>query len=134
MLLLFYCPMSNPTQIAITPVKVDPAREYVAGSSAWLLYRDGVQDLPTPVDIVEAELGDQSYTWMLTDAQVAANLNLLIASVLDGDLLFEPAALADDDPALALAEEIAAYARRMLEDLDPSIDDVLWDLCESALA
>ena len=134
MLLLFYCLMSNPTQTAITAVKVDPAREYVAGSSAWLLYRDGVQALPTPVDSVEAELGDQSYTRMLTDAQVAANLNLLIASVLDGDLLFEPAALADDDPALALAEEIAAYARRMLEDLDPSIDDVLWDLCESALA
>jgi hypothetical protein len=99
------------------PRKLNPTREYVSGGlSAW---GDSGRALPWAFDDLTRELGDDVYERMLCDAQVAANLNLYTAAVLEDGVNLTSAVsdkTADGyDQAAALVGEV----EQMLADMEP---------------
>ncbi len=116
----------------LQPKHLNPTREYVAGDVLSLATSG--RPLSWAFDDLTRELGDDIYARMLRDAQVAANINLYTAAVLeDGLSLTSPITnkTADGyDQAAGLVREIEL----MLGDMEMSLDDSLWDLLRSGLA
>lgn len=112
---------------------IDPQREYVAsgGGSAISSYRNAVRALPHTLDDVTRDLGDDLYERMQHDPVVTACLNIYKASILeDGVHMWSP--IEDEaDPQWSLGQEIATWCTDVLNELDTSLDDVLWDLLDA---
>jgi hypothetical protein len=89
---------------------------------------DGVLTLPPYIDDVSRDFGLDVYERMLVDAQVAACLAILKASIIEEGVTLAPAVDDEADPEYKQAREIADEAEAMLDDLDTPLDDVLWDL------
>lgn len=126
--------MSDPAanQITVIPAPAEPSREYIAGSSRWLAYRGAVRALPHAVDELEAELGDDLYTRMLTDPRVRGDVELLKAGILDDSITITPAATPEGDAeAATVAAEAAAFVARCLYNLQIPIEDVLRDMLDA---
>jgi hypothetical protein len=102
-------------------------REYVAGGTATA-YGQLRKALPPYIDDVSRDFGLDVYERMLVDAQVAACLAILKASIIEEGVTLAPAVDDEADPEYKQAREIADEAEAMLDDLDTPLDDVLWDL------
>lgn len=112
---------------AAAVVRADLTREYAAGgdgvwSAAFL------RTLPRHIDDVTADFGDDLYDRMLLDARIAAEVDNLRAAVLEDGVVLAPAVADAAEEGYALAATIADAATAMLADLDPALDDALWDL------
>jgi Protein of unknown function (DUF935) len=104
--------------------------ENIAGGS-WGAVGNYARSLPQWIDDIGRDFGDDIHERMLTDAQVAAAVTVLKASVLEDGLVLAPAMDDDTDPAYEQATEIMEECERMLDDLQQSLDDVLWDLTDA---
>lgn len=107
--------------------RVDLRREYVAGGTgAWnsALFRT----LPFAIDDVTADFGADLYERISLDARVAAETDNLKAAILEDGVILAPAVSEAGADGYALAATIADAATAMLADLDPALDDTLWDL------
>lgn len=108
-------------------VRADLTREY-AGGGDGLWSAAFLRTLPRHIDDVTADFGDDLYERMLLDARIAAEVDNLKAAVLEDGVVLAPAVADAAQEGYALAVTIADAATAMLADLDPALDDALWDL------
>ncbi len=112
-------------------IKADPRRQYVAGSGlAW--YSNYARSLPWAFDDLTATFGDDYYERMLFDATVDASVTVYKANVLEEGLQLSPALDDADADGYALAKEILAFCEQVIDSLDPSMDDTLWQMMDAA--
>lgn len=111
-------------------LRADPAREYVAAGSRLSLVR-GIRTLPWAIDDLAADFGDDIYDRMMLDPQVVANVNIYKAFIISDGIRLVPAVEDEDDQRHPQAVEIAKWCLRVLNALDPSIDDVMWDMLDA---
>lgn len=102
-------------------------KEYAGGgdgiwNSAFL------RTLSHHIDGVTADFGDDLYDRMLLDPRIAAEIDNLKAAVLEDGVVLTPAVADAAQDGYALAVTIADATTAMLADLDPALDDALWDL------
>jgi hypothetical protein len=120
----------------VPPVDIPPDplrlhREYVA-SGNWTGYGSNIaRILPQAIDDVTADFGADIYERMLFDPQVAASVAIFKASILETGPTITSAVQDKDDPEYDKAKEIADQVSFMLQEMDTSLDDVLWDLLDS---
>lgn len=111
-------------------VKADPRRQYVAGSGlAW--YANYAKSLPWAFDDLTADFGDDYYERMLYDAVVSACITIYKASVLEEGIALSPAVSDKDADGYDQSKLILNYCNRVLDDLDPSLDDTLWGMLDA---
>jgi len=128
-------PGSPNGQIAPIPgtsgmVTADPRRQYVAGSSlAW--YSNYARSLPWAFDDLTADFGDDYYERMLYDAVVNANITIYKASVLEEGIALAPRISDKDADGYDQSKLLLEYCERVLDDIDPSMDDTLWGMLDA---
>jgi hypothetical protein len=105
----------------------DLTRESIAGGS-YAYIGAYAKALPSYVDDVSRDFGDDIYDRMSVDPQIAAALTIFRASILEDGVTFAPAVEDADDPDYELATEINDECERMWDDLGTAPDDVLWDM------
>jgi hypothetical protein len=108
------------------------ATEYVSGG-ANLWSRSAYRTLPSAIDDITQDFGDDLYERMRLDATVTACLNVLRASIIEEGVRLAPAI---DDPeadGYDLAQETEDFCEAVLADLAIPLDDVLWDLLDAIL-
>ena len=138
--------MSTPTKPLhppVIPTTIDPKTEYVSGGGvSWLAQY--LATLPPFIDDVTRDFGDDLYDRMMRDPQIASSINTIKNGILangvslpavtlpttdkpttDGMTICEPHA---DQP---LADEIAAFCQRLLDNLDTPLHDVLWNMLDA---
>lgn len=118
--------------IAGTQGKViaDPRRQYVAGSGqAW--YSNYARSLPWVFDDLTADFGDDYYERMLYDAVVSSCVTIYKASVLEEGLVLAPAIDDKDEDGYDKAKLMLEYCEKVIDDLDPSMDDTLWSMLDA---
>lgn len=104
--------------------------EYVSGGAGnWTGGR--ARALPSPIDDLTSDFGSEIYEQMLLDAQVAACVTILKASILEDGLILAPAIDDQDDKQYKRAVEIRDAAELMFERLETPLDDVLWALLDA---
>jgi hypothetical protein len=112
------------------PTPIQLRREYVAGGGwGWYGGRTA-RTLPNPIDDVTSEFGDDLYDRMMFDPQVAAVVSIFKASILETGPAITSVITDVKNPEYDKAKEITDQALRMLEDLEPSFDDALWNLLD----
>jgi hypothetical protein len=108
----------------------DLTREYVAGGVlAWFGASRLV--LPWAFDEITGEFGLEVYEKMLLDSQVSACITLWKASILEEGVELSCALEDPLDPDYDKAKEIVDAARIMLDQLDPSFEDSLWNMLDA---
>lgn len=127
----------TPGRIPARPLGATPrmlTQEYVAGGNLGWFYGGNTnygRALPSPIDDVEQDFGDDIYLKMSIDTQVAACTTIFRAGILEGGLELtspiEDAADSDYDLAATITDEATA----MLDNLRTPLDDVLWDMLSS---
>lgn len=125
-------PNGHVAPIAGTTGKVtaDPRRQYVAGSGlAW--YSNYARSLPWAFDNLTADFGDDYYERMLYDAVVSSCVVIYKASVLEEGIALAPAIDDKDDPRYDKSKLMLEYCQRVIDDLDPSMDDTLWGMLDA---
>lgn len=108
------------------------ATEYVAGG-AGLWSSALLRTLPSAIDDITQDFGDDLYERMRLDPTITACLNVLRASIIEEGVRLAPAV---DDPAADgydLSHEIEDFCEAVLSDLTIPLDDVLWDLLDAIL-
>lgn len=111
-------------------VTADPRRQYVAGSGlAW--YSNYARSLPWAFDDLTADFGDDYYERMLFDAVVSSCVTIYKASVLEEGIALAPAIDDKDDPRYDKSKLMLEYCQRVIDDLDPSMDDTLWGMLDA---
>lgn len=108
------------------------ATEYVAGGTG-LWSRQALRTLPSAIDDITADFGDDLYERMRLDPTVTACLNVLRASIIEEGLRLSPAVDDANADGYALAQEINGFCEAVLGDLQIALDDVLWDLLDAIL-
>lgn len=125
--------IKQPTVPALEPVApptpAELAQEYVAGGAyAW--YSRLARALPPSIDDITSDFGDDLYERMLLDPTIAKCVIIFKASVLEDGVDLNPAIKDDTDPDYELATTIRDEAEAMLDALDTSLDDVLWNMAD----
>jgi hypothetical protein len=113
-------------------IKADPLREYVAvGRQAW--YAEYKQVLEHAIDDVARDFGNDVYERLLRDPQISSCVDTLKTAVLAGGLRINALELDDDAPEndAQLANTLADFCRRVIEDLETPIGDVLWNMLDA---
>jgi hypothetical protein len=115
------------------PLKANPYSEYVAGgvggSGQW--YTNWARTLPYAIDDVTTDFGTDLYERMLVDAHVASVFNVLKSSILEDGIRVLPAVDDESADGYQQAADMADVAARMLDDLTPDLDTVLWNLLDA---
>jgi hypothetical protein len=118
----------------VRPVAVpgprDLTRESIAGGSLGYV-GNYARALPTYIDDVSRDFGDDIFSRMALDPQIAAALSIFRASILEDGVTFAPAVEDAADPDYDLATEINDECERMWDDLTTASDDVLWNMMDS---
>jgi hypothetical protein len=96
--------------------------------------RGKARALPHPIDDLSMDYGNDIYEEMLLDPQVAANIVVLKASILEDGLNLAPAIEDQDDDRYEDAVKIRDVARRMLARMTTPLDDVLWTMLDAMWA
>lgn len=122
------------TRPVVAPIAPLPAptpdvlsTEYVSGGG-WSWYSRLARGLPPTIDDITSDFGDDLYERMAIDPTIAKCLAVFKASVLEDGLDLNPAIKDEADPDYDLANRIHDEASAMLDELETSLDDVLWDL------
>jgi hypothetical protein len=114
------------------PIKISDVRaqrEFVAGGgSGW--WAAPARSLPHPFDDLTTDFGNDIYVEMMRDAQVAAAILVLKASILEDGVMLAPAVEDQSDSRYKRAVKIRDIAVRMLKRLDQPFDDVLWNMLD----
>ena len=110
-------------------VSANPTEEYVAGalfniSSAF------AEALPPYTDDISREFGPDIYDRMMTDPQVAGEVNSLILSALANGVTLT-SARPDGDPEKPLADEVQAFCQANLDGMATPLSQVLWDMAHA---
>ena len=113
----------TPASAKTATIRRDPAKEYIAGQ-AYNLIGAYLQALPTAIDDVTRDFGDDLYDRMLLDGQVGSDVETLISAALAHPLTFRPDMQQYDTDQKtgertevkdwALAQEIADFCGRAL--------------------
>ena len=111
-------------------LKADLRQEYVS-AGGYIAYINYARALPRAIDDLTTDFGDDLYNRMLLDPQVSSVINVLRASVLEDGVTFNPAVSDESDPDHAQAKTLAEWVTKAMAVLTPSLDVVLWDLCEA---
>lgn len=120
------------TQVArpvAAPTPRDLQREYVAGGSYGYVAQYA-QALPSYIDDLTADFGEDLYVRMLLDPQIAACVAVMKASILEDGANLNSAVDDADEDGYELAKQITDECERMLDDMETSLDDVLWNLMD----
>jgi hypothetical protein len=111
-------------------VTADPRRQYVAGSGlAW--YTNYARSLPWAFDDLTTDFGDDYYERMLFDAVVNSCVTIYKASVLEEGVALSSAVDDKDADGYDKAKLMLEYCERVLDDIDPSMDDTLWGMLDA---
>ncbi len=119
----------EPTPTHDVTITADPTKEYVAGGALWLT--NYLQALSWAVDDITIVFGDDLYDRMARDPMIAACLNIVKSGTLNGGVNVVPAIDDKDADGYARAVEIATACDKMLDDLTPSLDEVLWNMMDA---
>lgn len=111
------------------PSRADLQTEYVSGGG-WSWYSRLARTLPPSIDDITSDFGDDLYERMALDPTVAKCLAIFKASILEDGVDLNPAVKDDQDDDYKLATTIRDEAEAMLDDLETSLDDVLWNMCD----
>jgi len=105
-------------------------QEYVVGSGFWWYRGQSSRALALPwaIDDVSRDFGDDIYDRMEDDSQIAASDTLLRASIVEEGVTLSPAIDDRDGDGYQQAVELVAFCEPQLDDLETSLDDVLWDM------
>lgn len=106
------------------------ATEYVAGG-VGLWSRQALRTLPSAIDDITQDFGDDLYDRMDLDPVVHANKNVLKTAIIEEGLRLAPAVDDADADGYELANEIANFCQSVLNDLQIPLDDVLFDLLDA---
>jgi hypothetical protein len=121
-------PLVQPIEPLPPPRPADLATEFVSGGS-WAWYSRQARALPPSIDDITSDFGDDLYERMEVDPTIAKSLNVMKASILEDGIELSPAVKDEDDDGYDLAKRIRDEAEAMFDDLETSLDDVLWDMC-----
>jgi len=111
-------------------VTADPRRQYVAGSGlAW--YSNYARSLPWAFDDLTSDFGDDYYERMLFDAVVSSCVTIYKASVLEEGIALSPRIADKDADGYDKSKLLLEYCERVLDDIDPSMDDTLWGMLDA---
>lgn len=109
-------------------------REYVVGGAASRVYAALRQQvLSLAFDDLTLEFGSDIYNRMLMHPQVKAKINILITWILQSGVTFAPAVTDKTADGYDQAAELVGWCERVFDDLDTSLDDVIFDMA-SAIA
>lgn len=103
--------------------------EFVAGGGL-LAYGQMARALPPHIDDITSDFGDDLYERMALYPTIAKCLAIFKASILEDGVDLNPAIKDDTDPDYKLATTIRDEAEAMLNDLETSLDDVLWNMAD----
>jgi hypothetical protein len=106
----------------------------MVGAGPAALGRGKARALPHPIDDLSIDYGTDIYEEMLLDPQVAANVAILKASILEDGVNLAPAIEDQDDDRYELAVQIRDVARRMFARMTTPLDDVLWNMLDATWA
>ena len=136
--------MQTPATPLLPPVirtAADPKTEYVSGGGvSWL--SQYLATLPPFIDDVTRDFGDDLYERMLHDPPVASSINTIKNGILANGVSLPPVNLPTEPsedgelgaeaphPDQPRADEIAAFCRRLLDNLETPLHDVLWNLLD----
>lgn len=110
-------------------LRADLTREYASAGGGGIIGAAGfLRTLPVYVDDVSADFGDDLYERIQFDSRVAAEIGNLKAAILEDGVVLSPAVADASQDGYALAATIADAATAMLAELDPALDDTLWDM------
>lgn len=103
----------------------------MVGARFPFLSRDKTQVLLPTFDDITDEFGDDVYQRMLGDDQVSACMTIYKAAILEEGFGLLPG-VDEKDSNYAKSVEIRDACVRMLENLDPDLESVLWDMLDAA--
>ena len=109
----------------------DPAnlrKEYIADGTTAQWVGKTLRRLPHPIDDLSSDLGLDVYDRMRKDPQVRSCVRLLQASILEDGVQLSPAVSDQQADGYDVAVEIKDEAEWMLDNLDPDLSSVLYDL------
>lgn len=109
------------------PQMIAPRREVVIGTPYGISQR-GLRGLPWAFDDLTREFDDGIYERMLFNPACLAALNVRRSGVIEEGVRLECPLTDEAADGYALGHEIAAFCTSVLNDLQISLDDVLWDL------
>jgi hypothetical protein len=111
-------------------ITADPRKQYVAGSGlAW--YTNYARSLPWGFDDLTADFGDDYYERMMFDAVVSSCITIYKANVLEEGVMLTPAIAEKDADGYDKSKLLLEYCERVLDDIDPSMDDTLWSMLDA---
>jgi hypothetical protein len=127
----------NTGQVAQAPevrtLRSDPRKDYLAAvniGTTW--YLNLARSLPPYIDSLEEKKGVDIYERMMaTDPQIAANINVFKASVIENGPSFTAAISDTDNPDFQQAQFIKDWCAAIITDLGHSIDDILWNMTDA---
>lgn len=109
------------------PTPEQLSTEYVsAGGYSW--YSRLARGLPPAIDDLTSDFGDDLYERMMLDPTIAKCLSIFKASMLEDGVELSSAVKDEAEDDYKLAMTIRDEAEAMLDDLQTSFDDVLWDM------
>lgn len=127
-------PANRPSTSAAKELELSAhlTQEYVtSGRLSW--YTTLIQSLPTYIDDITAQFGADLYERMMQDAQVASCVNALKTAVLEGELNLVPFDMPEDADQATIdkAKEVFDFCKRVLDDLETPLEDVLWNMLDA---
>jgi hypothetical protein len=106
------------------------ATEYVAGG-VGLWSRTALRTLPSAIDDITQDFGDDLYDRMDLDPVVHASKNVLKTAIIEEGLRLAPPLDDPDADGYEMAGEIRDFCESVLSDLQIPLDDVLFDLLDA---
>jgi hypothetical protein len=109
----------------------DPRKEYVAGGWLGWYATAPARALPWTIDDLTGEFGDDLYDRMLLDPQIRACVNILKAGIIEDGVQLLNARKKRDEAGYAEAQQYVDFCNEILNDLETSLDDALWNLLDA---
>jgi hypothetical protein len=120
-----------PAQRSVTETLFAPATVETVAGGRYPWVANIPRALPFSFDDLTSDFGDDIYQKMLLDPQVSACLNTLKTAILSDGVSITSAILDATAPGFKRAQTIADFVRHDLENLEPTLDSVLWALLDA---
>ena len=124
-------PQTTTTDPQTRPAALD--QDYVVGGDTWWYRGVGARGLALPhaIDDVSRDFGDDVYDRVGDDSQASACDTLFRASVAEDSITLSPAVDEEGKDGYDQAVKLVEFCEPQLEDLETSLDDVIWDMLAS---